>query len=231
MNCAQHTETAAVAYCRSCGKALCEACKREVQGTIYCEPCLAALIHPGAGPNFGADAGNAGAGYVPPRGPEDASPGLALFLGFIPGVGAFYNGQFLKGFVHVIVFSTLIWMSDHGMGAFAGILIMAWFFYMVFDAYTTAKARRYGWPIPDPIGLNAILEGREGTFRQRVEQAGERLGTQVETAAQNIGQQWQKHGGAAPGSTAANVTAATAPPPRVRCRTQRRVLRKMQGRA
>jgi TM2 domain-containing membrane protein YozV len=211
MNCAQHTETAAVAYCRACGKALCEACKREVQGTIYCEPCLAARIHPGAGANFGA--GTTGAGYGPPRGPEDTSPGLALFLGFIPGVGAFYNGQFLKGFVHVIVFSTLIWMSDHGMGAFAGILIMAWFFYMVFDAYTTAKARRYGLPIPDPLGLNAILEGKDGTFRQRVEQAGERLGTQVESAAQNLGQQWQKAGGAAAGSTAAHVTAATAPPP------------------
>jgi len=30
-------------------------------------------------------------------------------------VGAFYNGQFLKGFAHVIIFATLIWMSDHGM--------------------------------------------------------------------------------------------------------------------
>jgi TM2 domain-containing membrane protein YozV len=200
MNCALHTDATAVAYCRTCGKALCEACKREVQGTVFCEPCLAARINVGAGGNFGA-----GPGYIPARGPEDASPGLALFLGFIPGVGAFYNGQFLKGFVHVIVFSTLIWMSDHGMGGFAGILIMAWFFYMVFDAYTTARARRYGLPIPDPIGLNAILEGRDGTFRQRVEQAGERLGTHVEYAAKNIGQQWQKAGGGMPGGTAANV--------------------------
>ena len=98
MNCAQHTDTAAVAYCRSCGKALCEACKRDVQGTIYCEPCLAARIHPGAGGNFRRRSQR---GLWPPRAPEDASPGLALFLGFIPGVGAFYNGQFLKGFVHV----------------------------------------------------------------------------------------------------------------------------------
>lgn len=203
MNCARHTDAAAVAYCRSCGKALCEACKREVQGTIYCEPCLAARINPGGSGNFGAGA-NAGAGYGPARAHEDARPGLALFLGFIPGVGAFYNGQFLKGFVHVIVFGTLIWMSDHGMG-FIGILVMAWFFYMVFDAYTTAKARRDGLPIPDPIGLNAILEGREGTFRQRVEEAGERVGAHVEYAAQNIGQHWQKAGGAKPGATAAKA--------------------------
>jgi hypothetical protein len=198
MNCAQHTDAAAVAYCRSCGKALCEACKREVQGSVYCEPCLAARINPGASGNFGA--GNVGAS----RAPEDARPGLALFLGFIPGVGAFYNGQFLKGFVHVIVFGTLIWLSDHGLG-FIGILVMAWFFYMVFDAYTTAKARRDGLPTPDPIGLNAILEGREGTFRQRMEEAGERVGAHVEYAAQNIGQHWQKAGGVKPGAQASKA--------------------------
>jgi len=194
MNCAQHTDAAVAAYCCSCGKALCAVCKRDVQGAIFCESCLAARIHPG------------------PRAPEDASPELALFLGFIPGVGAFYNGQFLKGFVHVIVLSTLIFLSDHGMGALTGLLIAAWFFYMVFDAYTTAKARRYGLPIPDPIGLNAVLEGREGTVRQRVEQAGERLGANVERAAQTIGQHWRQAGGATPGETASDVAAGDAAP-------------------
>jgi TM2 domain-containing membrane protein YozV len=217
MNCAQHTDTAAVAYCRTCGKALCEICKRDVQGTIFCESCLAARIHPGGSGNFGSAPGNYGAGesYPPPnspRGPEDASPGLALFLGFIPGVGAFYNGQFLKGFVHVIVMSTLIWMSDHGMGGFAGLLIAAWVFYMVFDAWTTAKARRYGLPIPDPLGLNAILEGREGTFRQRVEQAGERMGSHMEYAAHNIGQHWHQAGGATPGGTTSNAAPGNVAP-------------------
>ena len=214
MNCAQHPDVAASAYCSSCGKALCEVCKRDVQGTIYCEPCLASRIH--AAGNFGAAADNYGTGanYVPPRVPESASPGLALFLGFIPGVGAFYNGQFLKGFVHVIVLTTLIWLSDHGMAPFAGLLIAAWVFYMVFDAYTTARARRYGLPIPDPLGLNNILEGHEGTFRQRVEQAGEQIGTHVENAAQNIGHHWRQAGGAAPAGTPADsASGATGPEP------------------
>jgi len=211
MNCTQHTDTPAVAYCRNCGKALCESCRRDVQGTIFCEPCLVARVHGTPTGNFGAGTGGyqgPGAYGPPPNAPEDASPGLALFLGFIPGVGAFYNGQFLKGFVHVVIFATLIWLSDHGMGAFAGVLIPAWIFYMVFDAWSTAKARRYGTPIPDPLGLNHILEGREGTFRQRVEQAGERLGSRVEYAAQNIGQQWQKAGAATPGSTAQNTASS-----------------------
>lgn len=212
MNCAQHTETPATAYCRSCGKPLCEQCKREVQGTIFCEPCLAARINP---PGTFGTAGPNAEGHAP----ENASPGLALFLGFIPGVGAFYNGQFLKGFVHVIVLATLIWISDHGMDTFGGLMIAAWFFYMVFDAWSTAKARRYGMPIPDPLGLNHILEGREGTFRQRVEQVGERFGTHMESAAQNLHEQWRRAGGAAgsatpgttPGGAAGNPAAGFTP--------------------
>jgi hypothetical protein len=98
------------------------------------------------------------------------------------------------------------------MGGFAGLLIAAWVFYMVFDAWTTAKARRFGLPIPDPLGLNAILEGREGTFRQRVEQAGERMGSHMEYAAHNIGQHWHQAGGAAPGGTASNAAPGSAAP-------------------
>ena len=44
MNCATHPDTAAVAFCRTCGKPLCSACTRDVRGVIYCEPCLAARL-------------------------------------------------------------------------------------------------------------------------------------------------------------------------------------------
>ncbi len=37
MNCVNHPEAPAVAYCRECGKALCETCRRQADGTIYCE--------------------------------------------------------------------------------------------------------------------------------------------------------------------------------------------------
>jgi TM2 domain-containing membrane protein YozV len=78
-------------------------------------------------------------------------------LGFIPGVGAFYNGQFAKGFVHVFVFAILCHLADRA--DWFGWLIPAWIFYMVFDAYTTAKARMLGQPLPDHLGLNALLGG------------------------------------------------------------------------
>ena len=75
MNCATHQQTPAVAYCRTCGKPLCENCKREVHGLIYCEDCIASRVQ-------GAPAG---AGVVNPQAPH---PGVALVLGIIPGVGA-----------------------------------------------------------------------------------------------------------------------------------------------
>ena len=44
MNCANHADASAVAYCRTCGKALCANCTRPVRGVIYCEDCLGAKM-------------------------------------------------------------------------------------------------------------------------------------------------------------------------------------------
>ncbi len=75
-------------------------------------------------------------------------PGLALFLGLIPGVGAIYNGQYAKGLVHAVVFGLLVSAvanaHNDGMAALIGIMIAAWVFYMAFEAYHTARNRRYG---------------------------------------------------------------------------------------
>jgi len=151
MTCATHTDQPASAYCRTCGKALCQSCQRDVRGVIYCQDCLAARLE-GTIP---AAAANAPAAVYASSGPVATSPGLAAILGFIPGVGAFYNGQYAKGFVHVFVFALCINLTDK-LDWF-GFAIPAWIFYMVFDAYATAKARLMGTPAPDPIGLNALL--------------------------------------------------------------------------
>jgi hypothetical protein len=163
--CANHTETPATAYCRTCGKPLCDSCKRDVRGVIYCEECLAAMVasaNPSAIPAAAASAtSTTGASYaVPPIPPaaEVSSPpsvGLATFLGFIPGVGAMYNGQFAKAFVHILIFVVLANLAD-AAEAF-GLFVAGFVFYMVLDANRTAKARLLGQPLPDLIGINSLV--------------------------------------------------------------------------
>ncbi|MEA3006037.1 MAG: hypothetical protein QOI94_1306, partial [Acidobacteriaceae bacterium] len=96
MNCLNHPDVAAAAYCQNCGKPLCTACIRSVGGVVYCEPCLAARLsaQPGA-----AEANLTGL---------HAHPVLAGLLGFIPGVGAMYNGQFVKALAHVLIFAVFV---------------------------------------------------------------------------------------------------------------------------
>jgi TM2 domain-containing membrane protein YozV len=149
MNCAVHNQTQAVAYCRTCGKALCEECKRDVMGAIYCEPCIAARLQ-GAAP---------GATVPPPAFagiPGAPNPVIAGLLGFVPGVGAMYNGQFVKAFAHVLIFVMLIIAASNISGVF-GVLIAFFVFYMAFEAYKTAEAKRHGLPAPDPLGLDKMF--------------------------------------------------------------------------
>jgi hypothetical protein len=65
-----------------------------------------------------------------------------------------YNGQFIKGLVHVVIFAILV-SAAHLYGVF-GIFIAAWVIYQSFEAYHTARARRDGQPLPDPLGLNEV---------------------------------------------------------------------------
>ena len=83
-----------------------------------------------------------------------AHPVLAGLLGFIPGVGAMYNGQYIKALAHVLIFAVFVSLSDKSF--VFGMLLAAWIFYQVFDAAQTAKARRDGLPLPNPFGLNDL---------------------------------------------------------------------------
>jgi len=146
MDCVNHSGVNATAFCQNCGKPICQACvKTGAGGQIFCEPCWMAWN--GAQQAF----------VAPPAGAP--SPGLAAMLGLIPGVGAMYNGQFVKGLVHVLVFAVLVSMTSavHGdLDIFFALMIPAWIFYQAFEAYHTARARRDGEPLPDPLGLNEL---------------------------------------------------------------------------
>ena len=176
MNCANHPDRERVAFCQNCGKPLCQECTRTVGSAVFCEPCLAARLAAAGspppaggtyttGPSGGtyAYSGNEPgvnypvSGVIPPPTPPGApNPGLAALLGFIPGVGAMYNGQYAKGVVHLVIFAILVSLADeHGI---FGLFIAGWMCYQVIEAYHTAKARRDGTPLPNPFGLNDLGE-------------------------------------------------------------------------
>ena len=162
MNCANHQQTPAAAYCRTCGKPLCTNYTRPVMGVIYCENCLAEKVAGTAPPP---------ALYPPPPGypapvhPANSGPNPALagiLAGFFPfGVGAVYCGQYAKGLAHLIIFVLLIVgvNSAHGdaMGTAFGIGIAAFVIYQLIDAIKSAKAIQAGQAAPDPFGLGSMF--------------------------------------------------------------------------
>jgi hypothetical protein len=94
-----------------------------------------------------------------------AHPALAFLLGFIPGVGAIYNGQYAKGLIHVVVFGILVTLAHgpHGsLGPLIGLLIAGWVFYMAFEAYHTARKRRYGVAVEEFSSLIDVRPARGG---------------------------------------------------------------------
>ena len=145
MQCVTHPAIEATAYCRICGRAMCAECKRDVRGTVYCENCLAREVSAPAPPPPGA------AGHQGPI------PALAFGLGFIPGVGAAYNGQFAKAFVHVILFGVIISLLSRGdlqgFEPLFGMMIPALCVYMAFEAYHTARNRLAGQQVDEWSGL------------------------------------------------------------------------------
>jgi hypothetical protein len=179
MNCANHSDLAAVAFCRTCGKPLCQTCTRDVRGVIYCESCLAAKLE-------GAGVAPA-AGFVPPPQPQTGyqqvippAPGFVggrvptpmssgpnpavagILAGFFPfGVGAVYCAQYAKGLAHLLIFVILIFGSSRaGSGEWIFALAMAFFYvFQIIDAVRTAKALQMGEPVPDPLGVSQVFGG------------------------------------------------------------------------
>jgi hypothetical protein len=148
MNCQNHPETPAAGYCRECGKPLCEECRRFASGTIFC----AEHLPEAAGPRAAGPADSKGDGYRR----QEGSPALAFLLGFIPGVGAIYNGQYAKGLIHAVIFGMLVSILDspHGLPeVLMAMLLAAWIFYMPFEAYHTALKRRLHEPVDEYSSL------------------------------------------------------------------------------
>jgi len=164
MNCANHLENAAIAYCRTCGKPLCASCTRDVKGVIYCENCLAdrlAGVQPvTAQPLSGVMPAPAPIG--PSTGPNPTVAGI--LAGFFPfGVGAVYTGQYAKGLAHLLIFVGLILGMNQNdpLDTICGLVFAFFYVWQIIDAVRTAKALQIGQPAPDPLGLGQAFGAGE----------------------------------------------------------------------
>ncbi len=122
---------AAAGFCRQCGKALTPETRRDVRGVYYCEDCLATAT-------LGGQATAAGG----------ANPVVAALLGLIPGVGAIYNGEYMKALTFIFIFGGTISLMDsgaaRGLEPLLGMFMAGFYFYMPIEAYQTAKRRAAG---------------------------------------------------------------------------------------
>ena len=168
MKCAVH-DADATGYCRNCGKPMCAVCVRPVRDVLYCEDCLATVMGVPAPAVAGAPVSPASPVTAPPPLPvatptgAGPNPVLAFLLGFLPGLGAFYNEQYGKGIIHLSIFLFLFIIGVDGSlsgGAEAAlwICLAGLWVYMPIDAYRTSKAKLAGQILSDP--LETFSKGR-----------------------------------------------------------------------
>jgi TM2 domain-containing membrane protein YozV len=142
---------------------MCSLCVRPVRDVLYCEECLASIVGIPAPATHIVAPQTESQYQMPPSNLPAATPSysrsnpvLAFFMGFLPGMGAFYNEQYGKGMIHLAIFLVLFISGVDGAmsgGAEAAlwICVAGLWVYMPIDAYRTAKARQMGETLSDPL--------------------------------------------------------------------------------
>jgi len=171
MQCPTCVETTVTAFCRECGKGVCGTCVQMIDGVPHCSDCApAAEAAEEAAAQQEAEFQAAAASDAPMAAPpppplpgrtynEDAPhPGLAAVLGIVPGLGAVYNGHYVKGLLHALIFGLLLAIaSSTPVGPAFAPLIALFFLYMPIEAYRTAQAMRRGETVDEMSGLVGAL--------------------------------------------------------------------------
>ena len=81
-------------------------------------------------------------------------------------MGAIYNGQYAKGLIHAVIFGILVSITSNAhagpLEPLFGIMITIWVFYMAFEAFHTARKRRYGIVVEE---FSSLFDARgQGKF-------------------------------------------------------------------
>jgi hypothetical protein len=125
MYCAYHISSVARVRCSSCTRPLCQACDHRIKGYAYCQDCIVAGIQ------------NLSQSYHKPRSKGRAR--IAALFALIPGMGAVYNRQNIKGVVHFVTIVGLFQLTSIRIGAgFFALGGIAAYLYSIIDSYRTA---------------------------------------------------------------------------------------------
>lgn len=125
MKCSYHPAIESQESCNACGKALCVECAHKIKGRAHCQDCLIE----------GAEWAATIKGL---KLPSD-SPRRAALCAIIPGLGAVYNGEYLKAITYFAVWAALAMLGSqiNGIFVFASIVFVL---FTIFDAYRSAEA-------------------------------------------------------------------------------------------
>src|SRR5262249_2083978 len=130
----------------------CEDCLARLTGmTATASPPVATYMPPM--PGGAAPIVPAAPGTIAPQ--RASNPAVAFILGFVPGLGAVYNGEFNKALIHIVVFAAMVvgltQLDDAGPIVALSLLLAGFVIYMAFDALRTAQSRRAGTETIDPL--------------------------------------------------------------------------------
>lgn len=181
MDCPTCAEGTVTAFCRNCGKGICGNCRRDEDGVSYCSECAEQFVtteETGTTEPAPAEepaAASEPAATAPPLPPPPAAkparraepvsdsaphPVLAGVLGLVPGLGAVYNGQYVKGVIHVVMFGMLLTIASNtarGLEPLFIPMIGLFVLYMPIEAIRTAQALRRGEKVEEMSGLVGAL--------------------------------------------------------------------------
>lgn len=156
MKCYVHPDAEGVGTCTNCGKVVCSACAMEIGGKIVCKSCAEKM------------SGQPATVQVVTK----KEPLLSLLLsligglltgGLLLGLGQIYNGQ-IKKCIGILLIHVFMWVIIGVLYVLAGIITLgvgficclpilllplAFWLWVMYDAYTTAVKINNGEPVKD----------------------------------------------------------------------------------
>lgn len=113
MNCAYHMDRPVQGICSKCGRPICDECTLEINGQVYCKPCMEVQVK---------------------RPARDLNGTARFFLSIFPGLGHLYMGLFQRGFQLLLAFIGGWVILGILMEGLLGFFIPAMIFFSIFDA-------------------------------------------------------------------------------------------------